>query len=342
MRRIKVSVLQRMNSRSFEYFIADLWDRLGYDTRVTKQSNDAGIDVIATKETDEGSERVLIQAKRYGPSSKVSGPEIQQYAGLQLEHEDSTVVVVTSSGFTRPAHKRAKKTGVDVYSGLDVLKLVREVNAEDVVGKHSSSISLKTNIGSTGDDGAENADEGDIGNDDETEAGGDDDDGSREDDADEPESKSSPPHPTDDYETEENRGITIFSPGVIITAIVILWLWSLAAFDALNIGWIHLTGTFLFYTILFVWEKASKASRKLDFIDDASGDGNNDGKPVKVFAKIGCAGLFLTFLGVSGESSLIGAAFLTLLGMAPPTGLGLVWIGIRKAAHKFGYQDSAL
>ena len=41
--------LQRMENYDFEQFVGALWERQGWDCEVSQASNDAGIDVTATK-----------------------------------------------------------------------------------------------------------------------------------------------------------------------------------------------------------------------------------------------------------------------------------------------------
>lgn len=47
---ISIDAVDVMNGNEFEHFVADLFDKMGYTTTVTKSSGDQGIDVIAEKE----------------------------------------------------------------------------------------------------------------------------------------------------------------------------------------------------------------------------------------------------------------------------------------------------
>ena len=44
--------IQQMDSRQFEFFIADIWAARGWETQVTEQSGDGGIDVEVTRDSD--------------------------------------------------------------------------------------------------------------------------------------------------------------------------------------------------------------------------------------------------------------------------------------------------
>jgi heat shock protein HtpX len=59
-----IDALQTVDAYSFEELVADLWDAMGWETTVTTESKDRGVDVIAER----GSpfhEKQIIQAKRY-------------------------------------------------------------------------------------------------------------------------------------------------------------------------------------------------------------------------------------------------------------------------------------
>jgi HJR/Mrr/RecB family endonuclease len=60
-----INDIDMMTGEEFEYFLKDLFIRLGYDAEVTQLSGDQGADLIVEKDN-----RIVIQAKRY--SNKVS------------------------------------------------------------------------------------------------------------------------------------------------------------------------------------------------------------------------------------------------------------------------------
>jgi restriction system protein len=125
--------IQQMDAYDFEQFIADLWARQGWDTTVSQASIDAGIDVTATKETPYP-QKQLIQAKRYGPDTTVSGPEIQQYASLKQQEDGvDSVVVVTSNRFTTHAIDRANELNVKTVDGNDLVTLIERLNAHGLL-----------------------------------------------------------------------------------------------------------------------------------------------------------------------------------------------------------------
>jgi len=130
------SVIQDMDNYDFEYFVADLWEEMGWSTEVSQASVDAGIDIIATKESPYTQKKV-IQAKRYSDATTVGGPDIQQYASLkqQVPNTDS-VIVVTSSSFTSGAESRAEELNVKLIDGDDIVAMVENFDAYDIVDEY--------------------------------------------------------------------------------------------------------------------------------------------------------------------------------------------------------------
>ena len=127
------NALQRMDNYDFEHFVAE----------VEQQSSDAGVDVRATKTTPYP-QKQLIQAKRYGSSTKVGGPDIQQYASLRHQEEGvDSVVVVTTSSYTRSAKSRAGDLNVKLVDGDDLVSMIHDLDAHHVVDKYLNTAATK-------------------------------------------------------------------------------------------------------------------------------------------------------------------------------------------------------
>lgn len=121
--------IQSLSDREFENFVADLWESQGFKTEVSSKGADAGIDIIATRD-DLYQEKHLIQAKAYSEQNSITGPDVQQYAGLKPEHSDADLIVVVTSGrFTDPAQTRAKNTNVKT---VDINGLRRMIQTHEL------------------------------------------------------------------------------------------------------------------------------------------------------------------------------------------------------------------
>lgn len=134
------NVLQSMDDYDFEYFVADLWERMGWETEVSTQSSDRGIDVVATRNSPY-EETALIQAKRYGPNTTVGSPDIQQYASLKHQrHGVDKVLVVTTNGFSGQAQELAHQLNVKLVDGDDLVGLVEQLDATELVERYVPAI----------------------------------------------------------------------------------------------------------------------------------------------------------------------------------------------------------
>ncbi|WP_050032825.1 restriction endonuclease [Halorubrum halophilum] len=125
-----------MDPYEFEHFVADLWERMGWETDVSAAAVDEGVDVIARKQTPY-EQTTLIQAKRYGPNTTVGSPDIQQYASLDQQYTGvDKVVVVTTNEFTSQARDLAERLNVKLINGDTLAELVVEHDGLDLVDEY--------------------------------------------------------------------------------------------------------------------------------------------------------------------------------------------------------------
>ena len=130
------AVLQRMDPYEFEHFVADLWERMGWETTVSTASADKGVDVTAKKSTPY-EQQVLIQAKRYGPNTTVGSPDIQQYASLRHQYSGvDKVIIVTTNEFTQQGREMATRLNVKCITGDELSQLIVDTDATDLVARY--------------------------------------------------------------------------------------------------------------------------------------------------------------------------------------------------------------
>lgn len=103
-----------LGHREFEHAIAYLCQRDGCtDVVVSGGAGDLGADVTATAPDGR---RIVIQCKRYGPTTKVGSPDMQRFGGTCYSvHRAHIPVVVTTSTFTRQAADYAAAQGICLY-----------------------------------------------------------------------------------------------------------------------------------------------------------------------------------------------------------------------------------
>jgi restriction system protein len=93
----------------FEWLIEELFKHKGYETTLTPQSHDGGIDIIAEKKGKNEREKILIQCKRY--EKKLTVKEVREFNGvindypLQKGEKVTKGILITSADFTNVSLK---------------------------------------------------------------------------------------------------------------------------------------------------------------------------------------------------------------------------------------------
>ena len=117
--------IENMSHREFEYFVADIFKKLGFSVKVTQATRDGGADIIATKSYP-FPYTLLVECKHWGPKHKVDVSVVRSVYGVQVANQVNQSVIVTSSEFTRDARKFAegRKSLMALWDIDDLLKLM--------------------------------------------------------------------------------------------------------------------------------------------------------------------------------------------------------------------------
>lgn len=126
-----------MTPRQFEELVAKHYRSLGYETQITPLSGDYGVDVFATK----GSERIAIQAKMYGGTSrKINREMVMALHGAKDYFDCTKAVIVTDGEILSDAKKVADKLkiaviylDVKIQTSPDTKKTKSDENTFDVI-----------------------------------------------------------------------------------------------------------------------------------------------------------------------------------------------------------------
>jgi restriction system protein len=118
-------ILHDMSPKDYECLIAELFSAKGYETELTKDSHDGGVDVIARLEKSSQKETILIQCKRH--LQNISVKEVRELLGV-VEHRRATRgIVCASSGFTASALVFAKRSQrIELLGGPELMNLLNE------------------------------------------------------------------------------------------------------------------------------------------------------------------------------------------------------------------------
>jgi restriction system protein len=106
-----------MTPAEFETFCAEELDRAGWSARVTTQSHDQGVDVIAEK----GDVRVVIQCKKY--TRPVGNKSVQEAAAAKAHEQANYGIVVSNARYTSAAEQLASTNGILLLHYSDLANL---------------------------------------------------------------------------------------------------------------------------------------------------------------------------------------------------------------------------
>lgn len=133
-----LSYLRQIDEDDFEDFVADLWERYDWKSKVTSGSNDGGIDVIVKKK-EPVRQKHAIQVKRFAEGNKISAPQVRQYNSIRsLEQNTDSVIVLTTSSFSDPGEDEAEDLNVKMVDGPRLYDIIDNVEAEDLVLEYVS------------------------------------------------------------------------------------------------------------------------------------------------------------------------------------------------------------
>ena len=116
-----------MSPADFEIFCAEELRRNGWIARVTMQSRDQGVDVVAEKQ----GLRVVLQCKLY--SGPVGNKAVQEAVAARGHEKAHYGVVVTNNRYTEPAEQLASTNGILLLHFRDLCDLDKHLS-------HSTSI----------------------------------------------------------------------------------------------------------------------------------------------------------------------------------------------------------
>ena len=107
--------------RDFEYFVAELYEGLGYETEVTSGSRDGGKDIIMRK----GRRQYAVEVKLYEQDRKISREKIQKLHSAMIDTGSDVGIFVTTSDFTADAESYAEKYGIICVNGRELSRMIK-------------------------------------------------------------------------------------------------------------------------------------------------------------------------------------------------------------------------
>lgn len=116
--------LMELTPSEFESLIANLFQKMGLETRLTQASRDGGVDCVAFDPRPIFGGKVVIQAKRYKHTVGVSA--VRDLYGTVQNEGASKGILVTTSGYGKAAFDFAQGKPLELLSGSNLLYLLAE------------------------------------------------------------------------------------------------------------------------------------------------------------------------------------------------------------------------
>lgn len=114
--------LADLTPRQFEELIAELYESSGFSTELTSYSRDGGVDLVARRVLELGSEQCIVVQCKHTPNGTVGTPVVQQLLGvIAMRPEATGGAIVTSGGFSSDARELAKRSRITLLDGNQLL-----------------------------------------------------------------------------------------------------------------------------------------------------------------------------------------------------------------------------
>lgn len=120
--------LMDLNPYEFETLVANLFSKMGLESKLTRSSRDSGVDCIAYDPRPILGGKVVIQAKRYRHTLGVSA--VRDLYGTMMNEGANKGILVTTSGYGPDAFEFAKDKPIELIEGGGLLFLLQEIGIE--------------------------------------------------------------------------------------------------------------------------------------------------------------------------------------------------------------------
>ena len=121
--------IDNMDSRTFECFMAYLFEQTGEEVEITKPTRDGGYDICLNSNT-------YVEIKHYSENNLVSRPVIQKLIGAMIENNIRNGIVVTTSAFTKEAYncmQKCKDVNISFMYKNDILDICEIINSTKIL-----------------------------------------------------------------------------------------------------------------------------------------------------------------------------------------------------------------
>ena len=126
----KPSDIYNLSPRQFEIFVAELFEREGYQVELTPETRDGGKDIIVAQNNITGNLLFYVECKRFSIGRPVSINVIQRLHGAVVADKATAGIVVTSSYFSKPAinHTERIRNQMSLIDYVELNNRIKRLN----------------------------------------------------------------------------------------------------------------------------------------------------------------------------------------------------------------------
>ncbi len=121
-------LLSALEWKRFEQVCAGLFERLGFEAKVSGFGSDGGVDIHLYR-PPQGEPVAIVQCKAR-TSKKVGVEIVRAFHGVMTSKRVTEAILATSSGFTDDAKNYAKENRIDLMDGATILKSILNLTGE--------------------------------------------------------------------------------------------------------------------------------------------------------------------------------------------------------------------
>ena len=118
--------LAHITPHQFEKLTADLYEKMGYQVKLTPQTRDQGIDILAKRQSESGLDYLAIQCKHY-PNRMVGIEHARALYGVIHDKPSITKgILITSGSFSRECKDFVRDKRINLFDGIYVIGLLEK------------------------------------------------------------------------------------------------------------------------------------------------------------------------------------------------------------------------
>lgn len=129
-----MSDLQDLDESTFPDFVADLWDRQGWTTRLQAVEDETYVAAVRP----EAGERGLIWAKSGRTGARVDAEGVVTFAKFCKENGVDDAAILTLGAFTQDGEAAAEKFDIDLLDGEHLARVVERHDLANLVDEHAT------------------------------------------------------------------------------------------------------------------------------------------------------------------------------------------------------------